>query len=142
MNRVTLILASLVLTALVAACGAAAVPPAAVQVTLNGANEVPAVTTDASGTATVTVVGNVMTVYGTFTGMDIGGLGAHVHGPAPADDTGPVVFSLFYDNTRKDFERIVTLTQPQLEMFQQGLLYINLHSVAHPNGEIRGQIVP
>jgi hypothetical protein len=143
MNRVTLILASLVLTAFVAACGPGASLPTTLEVVLNGANEVPAVTTDAVGTANVTVIGNVMAVDGSFSGMVIRDVqGAHIHGPATTTETADPIFGLDHDNATTHFEGTFTLNAEQMQWFRDGLLYINLHSDAHPGGEIRGQIVP
>lgn len=34
------------------------------------------------------------------------------------------------------------MTDEQVEWFEDGLLYINVHSEMNPGGEIRGQIQP
>jgi hypothetical protein len=34
------------------------------------------------------------------------------------------------------------LTPEQLKAYQAGELYVNVHSVAHKDGEVRAQIVP
>jgi len=139
----TLMLALIASAALaLVACGPGAVPPTTLEVLLSGDNEVPAVTTDAAGTANVTVVGNVMAVDGAFTGMTIGGPGAHVHGPASPTENAGIVFGLTFDNATMRFEGTFTLDEEQMQWFRDGLLYINLHSEAFPAGQIRGQIVP
>jgi hypothetical protein len=131
------VLAMLVVLGL-AACQ---VPPTTFEVTLSGDQEVPPVTTDAFGTANVTLIGNIITIDGAWDGFDIAAPGAHVHGPAPAGENAPILFPLDYDNEARTFGRTFTLSDEELGFFQDGLLYINLHSEAHPAGEIRGQIV-
>lgn len=110
--------------------------------TLSGANEVPPVTTSATGSATITLNRSTkqLTVNGTFSGMTIGGPGAHIHGPAAKNANGPIVANLTFDNTARTFSANVTLTDEQISHLEMGMLYINLHSATFPSGEIRGQI--
>ena len=35
-----------------------------------------------------------------------------------------------------------TLTPAQIDQLKQGLWYVNLHTAAHPGGELRGQFIP
>ena len=102
--------------------------------------EVPPVTTNAFGSANVTVAVDVMTIDGAFEGFEA--TAAHVHGPADVNETAGPIFTLGVDNPDTHFEGIFTMTPEQVEWFEEGLLYINLHSAAYPDGEIRGQIVP
>jgi hypothetical protein len=69
----------------------------------------------------------------------------HVHGPAFAGDTGPVLFELEADATDKRLWRIpakTVLSAPNLAAALAGALYVNAHSAAHAVGEVRGQILP
>lgn len=121
--------------------------PIAVEVSLSGAQEVPPLTNPGSfGSATVTLDGRALTVDGSFSGFDVfgppDGPGAHIHGPAPAGENVSVLFPLTFDNEENTFAGNLVLDDVQIGYFNDGLLYINLHSEANPSGEIRGQIVP
>lgn len=140
MKRWTMLVAPLLALGVLAACGPGATAPQTLEVVLEGANEVPPVTTDAFGTANVTVAGTVLTVDGSFEGFEA--TAAHVHGPADVDANAGVLFTLAVDNANTHIEGTFTMTAEQVEWFEDGLLYLNVHSDAHPGGEIRGQIVP
>ncbi len=117
-------------------------PPTSLDVSLSGANEVPPVATTSTGSATVTLYGKKLVVDGSFSGFEIAGPGAHIHGPAAADANAGVLFVFDFDNDAQTFAGVFTLDDTQLGYFNDGLLYINLHSAANPAGEIRGQILP
>lgn len=115
--------------------------PKNVQVTLNGGNEVPPVTTAATGFGTITV-GEDKTVSGSVTTSGIVGVAAHIHDGA-AGKNGPVIVPLSKssDNTWS-VPAGSKFSDIQYENFKAGNLYVNVHSVAHKGGEIRGQIKP
>jgi transforming growth factor-beta-induced protein len=121
--------------------------PVSVEVSLSGAQEVPALSNPgSSGSATVTLDGNTLTVDGRYSGFTIpsnpGDPTAHIHGPAAAGVNAGVLFPLTFDNAAGTFAGNVVLNEQQKGYFNDGLLYINLHSQANRGGEIRGQIVP
>ena len=140
MKRWTMALAPLLFLGALAACGPGATAPQTMEVVLEGQNEVPPVVTDAFGSANVSVAGTAMTVDGAFDGFEA--TAAHVHGPADVGETAGPIFTLDVDNPNTHFEGTFTMTPEQVEWFQGGLLYLNVHSEANPGGEIRGQIVP
>jgi hypothetical protein len=140
MKRWTMAIAPLLFLGVLASCVPGTTAPQTMEVRLNGENEVPPVTTDASGSANVTVAVNVMTVDGAFEGF--AATAAHVHGPADVNGTAGPIHTLAVDNANTEFGATFTLTAEQVQWFEDGLLYINLHSAANPDGEIRGQIVP
>lgn len=118
------------------------------EVTLSGDQEVPAVTTDGAGSATVSLMGDTMTVSGDFSGLsspviEVAGSSGHVH-MAPAGENGDVVFPLSVsaaeDGTSGIFNLTTTLTPEQIDAFNAGELYLNFHTEANQGGEIRGQI--
>ena len=109
------------------------------QLTLSGAGEVPPVTTSASGTAAVTInPDRSVSVKVTVTGMTA--TASHIHEGA-AGANGPVIvpFTKSGDNafTSPDGAK---LTESQYASYKAGNLYVNVHSAAHPGGEIRAQI--
>lgn len=112
-----------------------------VKVTLVGNQEVPPVTTSATGTGTITVKDD-KSVSGSVTTKDVVGVAAHIH-LAPAGKNGPPIITL-----TKTSEGVWTvpegskLTDEQYAEFKSGNLYINVHSAANKGGEIRGQLLP
>jgi hypothetical protein len=110
-------------------------------VELNGAQEVPPISTKASGRSTIAVADD-RTVSGSVIVDDMNATAAHIHqgakganGPVmiPLTKTSDKVFSVAA-NTR--------MTEQQYEAYKAGNLYINVHSAAHPGGEIRVQMKP
>jgi hypothetical protein len=109
------------------------------QITLAGSNEVPPVTTSASGTGTVTIKpdGSV-SAHITVTGMTA--TASHIHEGA-AGANGPVVvpFAKSGDNVF-DAPAGAKLTEAQMASYKAGKLYVNVHSAANPGGEVRAQL--
>jgi hypothetical protein len=109
------------------------------QVSLTGANEVPAVTTSASGSGTVTIKED-HSVAAKITATGMTATAAHIH-EAAAGQNGPVIvpFTKTGDNT---FEAPpgAKLTDAQYASYKAGKLYVNVHSAQHPGGEIRAQL--
>lgn len=112
-----------------------------VKVTLSGNQEIPPVTTPASGTGTFTV-GADKSVTGSLTFSGMSATVAHVH-EAAAGASGPIIFPL--TKTSENAWAVpagVKLTDAQYESYKAGNLYYNIHSAAYKSGEIRGQIKP
>jgi hypothetical protein len=110
-------------------------------VTLSGNDEVPAVTTSASGTGTVKVAADKM-VSGSVTIKGMTATAAHIHEGAMGKN-GPVVIAL----TKSGDDKWVVpdgakFSDAQYESYKAGKLYVNVHSAAHKDGEIRGQLKP
>ena len=112
-----------------------------VKVALSGNQEIPPVTTSASGTGTFTV-GADKSVGGSVTISGMSATVAHVH-EAAAGTTGSIVIPLtkISDNVWA-LPAGVKLTDAQYESYKAGNLYFNVHSAAYKSGEIRGQIKP
>ncbi|HZX91888.1 MAG TPA: CHRD domain-containing protein [Rudaea sp.] len=110
-----------------------------VKVSLTGAEETPPVQTSASGSGMITI-GDDKTVAGSVKTMGIEGMAAHIHIGA-AGTAGPPIITL---TKGADGSWSVPagskLTDDQFAKFKSGDLYINVHSAAHKDGEIRGQL--
>ncbi len=138
--RRTLLAGVSVVTMLVVALGGVA-SAADVKVMLSGAQEVPPVTTSASGSGTITV-GDDMSISGSVTTTGVAGTAAHIH-MAAAGQNGSVIVPLTKSGDNGWAVPAGTkLTDAQFAAFKAGNLYINVHSDANKGGEIRGQIKP
>ncbi|WP_310557817.1 CHRD domain-containing protein [Flavobacterium sp.] len=107
--------------------------------TLSGANEVPANTSTAVGTATL--VYNKTTKMFTIAVVHSGltPTGGHIHKGA-AGTNGGVVFG--FTNLASPISYTSgALTAEQEADLNAGLYYVNLHTAAIPSGEIRGNLV-
>lgn len=113
-----------------------------VSVNLSGGQEVPPVTTQASGSGTITVAED-KSVSGSVTTTGVAGLAAHIH-VGSAGKNGPVIIPLTKsaDGTTWSVPAGAKLTDAQYESYKAGDLYVNVHSAAHKGGEIRAQIKP
>ena len=107
--------------------------------TLSGATEVPPVTTSAGGTATVTINPD-RTVVAKVTATGMTATASHIHEGA-AGTNGPVIvpFTKTADNTFASSDG-AKLTEAQYASYKAGNLYVNVHSAAHPGGEVRAQL--
>lgn len=112
-----------------------------VVVQLNGKNEVPAVATGATGQGTITINDD-KSVTGSITTSGVAGTAAHIHTGAEGKN-GPVAVPLAKGaDGGWSVPANAKLTDDQYTAFQAGELYVNVHSTAHPDGEIRGQLKP
>lgn len=110
-------------------------------VTLSGKDEAPPVTTSASGNGSVKVAAD-KTVSGSVTIKGMTATAAHIH-EGEMGKNGPVVIAL----TKSGEDKWVVpdgakFSDAQFESYKAGKLYVNVHSAAHKDGEIRGQLKP
>jgi len=111
------------------------------KVVLSGGQEVPPVTTSATGSGTITVAAD-QSISGKITTTGIKGTAAHIHVAAPGTN-GPVIVPLTKDGENGwAVGPGAKLQDAHYQAFKDGNLYVNVHSAANPNGEIRGQIKP
>lgn len=108
-------------------------------IVLSGANEVPPVSTTASGTGTVTIKAD-RSVSATITATGMTATASHIHEGA-AGANGPVIvpFTKTGDNTFAA-PADAKLTEAQYASYKAGNLYVNVHSAKNPGGEIRAQL--
>lgn len=108
------------------------------KVTLSGASEVPAVTTPAAGTGAISIAADgAVTGSVTVTGMNP--TMGHIHQGAPGV-SGPVIVPFTQNGNVFTAPAGAKLTEAQLAAWRAGNLYFNVHSAAHPAGEVRGQL--
>lgn len=109
------------------------------KIELSGANEVPAVVTTASGTATVTIKDD-RSVVALVTVTGLTATASHIHEGA-AGSNGPVIvpFTKTGDNTFASADG-AKLTEAQYAAYKAGNLYVNVHTAKNPGGEVRGQL--
>jgi len=108
--------------------------------TLTGAQEVPPVTTNATGTAMLTIGGD-RSVSGSITTTGVDATAAHIH-EAPSGKNGGVIVPFVKSGDKWTIPPGAKLTEPQMKSFQDGNLYVNVHSAANKDGEIRAQLKP
>ena len=109
--------------------------------TLSGSQEVPPVTTQASGASTIAVAPD-KSVTGAVTTTGIVATAAHIHMAAKGQN-GPVIVPL--SKTADNVWSVpagAKLTDAQYDAYKAGNLYVNVHSAANKGGEIRAQLQP
>jgi CHRD domain-containing protein len=126
--------------------------------TLSGASSRPTpITSSASGTADFKYIADIGTLVYRIDVASIDSVFlAHIHGPADTSATAGVALNLFVPAAPKGLGFTGTLAQgvggdlgapagmtmdSLLVLMRNGHAYVNVHTRAHPAGEIRGQIV-
>ena len=108
---------------------------------LTGDQEVPPVTTAATGTSTIRIASD-GSVSGEVKTTGVDGTMAHIHTGARGAN-GPVIVPLA--KTADGVWSVpagAKLTSEQLAAYKSGGLYVNVHSAANKGGEIRAQLQP
>jgi hypothetical protein len=107
---------------------------------LKGSSEVPPNTTGGTGHATATLDTATKTFKYTlsFSGLTGPATAAHFHGPAAPGANAPPVVPL--TKLQSPVSGSATLTDAQIGDLRAGKWYVNVHTKAHPPGEIRGQV--
>lgn len=101
----------------------------------------PAVTTKGKGTATLRFNTATKKLSWTvrYSGLSGPAKAAHIHGPAEkGQNADPVV--PFEGKLKSPIKGSATLTDAQATDLEAGKYYVNIHTAAHADGEIRGQI--
>ena len=111
---------------------------------LTGAQEAPAVTTTARGVASFTLnaTRDTMFITAAFNGLSGAITAAHVHDGARGVAGGVVtnLIQFVQGNRMQGFLTGTDLSPARISKYLRGEYYINVHTAANPNGEIRGQI--
>jgi len=112
--------------------------------TASGSQEVPAVTTSATGTVTGTYhTENKLLEYTvTWNNLSANPAAMHFHGPAPAGTNAGVMIPItdFTAATTGSKSGTATLTPAQDSALLNGAMYYNVHTSNNPGGEMRAQL--
>ncbi|MEO5687180.1 MAG: CHRD domain-containing protein [Burkholderiaceae bacterium] len=144
--RLTSIASSLALATALAACSGMGMDKGmgmgmAPQLKLTGDQEVPANTSTAVGTGSITVAAD-GAVSGSVAAPGMAGMAAHIHVGAPGVN-GPVIIPLTgSDGDTWTVPAGAKLTDEQMTAYKAGNLYVNIHTAEHKGGELRTQLKP
>jgi hypothetical protein len=112
-----------------------------VAVKLSGDQEVPPTTSTAVGTGTIKIKDD-KTVMGSIKTKGIEGTVGHIHLAAVGKNGPPIITLVKSGDNVWSVPENSKLTDEQYKSFKDGDLYVNIHSDAHPGGEIRTQLKP
>lgn len=108
---------------------------------LKGSNEVPPNTSTASGKAEAKfdTDSKLLSWKITYDGLTGPAAAAHFHGPGEAGKNAGI--ALPFKTAQSPIEGTATLTEAQAADLLAGKWYANIHTAAHPGGELRGQMM-
>jgi hypothetical protein len=108
--------------------------------TLDGGQQNPPVTTKGKGTATLTfdTTSKKLRWDVKYSGLSGAAIAAHIHGPAAMGENAGVVIP--FKKLKSPIKGSATLTDAQAADLMAGKYYVNVHTAANKDGEIRGQI--
>ena len=108
-------------------------------VSLSGSNEVPPVTSPASGSGTVTVAADCsVSAHITVTGMTP--TASHIHMAEPGKNGGVIVPFVKQGEYTFVAPPGAKFNEEQCRAYKSGNTYVNVHSAKNPPGEIRAQL--
>lgn len=125
----------------VTACGDSKPKTTTYSAELSGKNQVPPVTSDATGTAKLTLDrgSKTLTWEVTYKGLTGEPTAAHLHGPAKEGaNAAPIV--PFNPPLASPLRGSSVVSDTVITQLDNGEIYLNIHTAANPNGEIRGQL--
>ena len=112
--------------------------PGSFYATINGANETPPNASPAIGRGWFNFDRASSTIWYKVESNVAVGTASHIHKGAPGV-AGPIIFPLV--GGPANYEGVTpALTPAQIQDLYNGQYYVNIHSVAFPGGEIRGQL--
>lgn len=108
---------------------------------LTGAQEVPPVSTYGTGSGKITVAGD-GSVSGSIKTTGVPGTVAHIHTGVAGVNGPPIITLLKTADNVWSVPAGAKLTPEQVQAYQAGGLYVNVHTVANKGGEVRTQLMP
>jgi hypothetical protein len=108
---------------------------------LDGASETPPNDSKGSGNAAVSLDTTAKKISWkiTYSGLSGPATMAHFHGPAPAGQAAGVALPITPPLT-SPARGSASVTDAQISDLRGGQWYVNIHTAAHPGGELRGQL--
>lgn len=107
------------------------------------------VSSGGSGSGTVSIDGNQLSIHVHYKGLSADFTAAHIHGPAEIGGNAGVLFAVDGDDMHQadgaragSFIGSGEVSDATIEALKAGKAYLNIHSSANPGGEIRAQILP
>ena len=108
-----------------------------VSATINGAQQVPAVSTTATGNFAGVYTASTHQLSYTVTFQGITPTSAHIHTGVPG---GSGAVAIPFNTLTSPITGTATLTDEQADKLLNNGMYVNMHSSSFPGGEIRGDI--
>jgi hypothetical protein len=111
--------------------------------TLSGSQEVPPNQSKGTGTLTASYdeITKKLSWSVSYSGLTGTAIAAHFHGPAEPGKNAPIEVPVPHPE-KNPIQGTAVLTAPEASDLLSGKMYFNIHTKAHPGGEIRGQIKP
>lgn len=111
---------------------------------LQPSSEVPPTTSKGEGKLAATFDTATRTLSWTvsYAGLTGPATAAHFHGPAPVGQNAGIQVPIPREGLASPITGSKQLTDPQVTDLMAGKWYFNIHTGAHPMGEIRGQVLP
>jgi hypothetical protein len=111
---------------------------------LTGGQEVPQNVSEAFGVAFVTfdTITKMLCYSVTFNELGSDETAAHFHGPAAPGENAGVIFAITPVPGKVKNGCVGPLSTQQIKQLNKGQVYLNIHTVEFPGGEIRGQVLP
>ncbi|ABC38730.1 CHRD domain-containing protein [Burkholderia thailandensis] len=130
--------------ACVLAAGVARAETVKLVANLQPSSEVPPTTSKGSGAldATYDTATRMLRWHATYRDLTGPATAAHFHGPAPVGQNAGVQVPIPKDALASPITGEKALTDEQVGDLMAGKWYFNVHTKAHPAGEIRGQVRP
>ena len=116
--------------------------PAQFHAALSGASEVPPNNTEGTGnvSATLDKSAGTLSYEITYQGLSGAPTAMHFHGPAGAGQNSGVQVPIAPPLASPVKGTTGKLTDQQIQQLTGGQWYVNIHTKAHPGGELRGQL--
>jgi len=119
------------------------VVPLRMLVPMDGASEETPTGSPGTANGVLTFIGNNVFYDIPYSGLQSNAIAAHIHGPADTTNSAGVLVGFNTPSgTEGTISGMITLNPQQLAYVLAGKTYLNIHTLAHQGGEIRGQVWP